>query len=310
MTDVLQQLGEAAWRGIQFPLAKWEFGFSQDQESHRFIFRDEQLIESLGLTNPTYRYMIPFREDIARGPHKNLFTQVWPQFLAAALDRTKGILLDPFNGPVQCKLASLAATGEPNRRDGIDVEANFVTAPDEDFNRTELGTQLSSIQGAEGMQHALDQNLSSSDLDDATKKKLADLNKEASPATLNPLQFATGAVNQVEVAGNKIAAQFGQVAIQAQTLDDGVRRLLRPDLAPIRSNARMLQLAALDLAKAPLGGNASRNKPIRLYVVQNDIGALSLAAKLGMSSQDLVKLNPTIARDTTVSAGSTVAYFG
>lgn len=307
--DVLSQLSEAAWRGIEFPLTEWEFGFSQDSEAHRFIFRDEQLIESLGLTNPTYRYKIPFREGLARGPWENLFVEVWPKFLAACIDRSAGILLDPFNGPVQCKVASLAATGDPNRRDGLDVEANFITAPDEDFDRVELGTQLSSIQGAQGLQHALDQNLSSSDLDDATKKQLAELNKPAQTGRLNPLQFATGAANQIEVAGNKLAAGFGQVANQMQTLDDSVRRLGRPDLQPIRANARRLELAALDLAKLTIGRDPSRSRTIRIYTVPADVGKIALAARLKMTVQDLIRLNPSIARSPLVKTDTEVAYY-
>jgi prophage DNA circulation protein len=309
MTDVLGRLTEAAWRGIEFPIAHREFGFSQDTEAHRFIFRDEQLIESLGLTNPTYRYNIPFREDLARGSWKNLFVDVYPKFLEACIDRTKGILLDPIHGPVQVKVTSLQEIADPGRRDGVDVEVNFISAPDEDFQRVELGTTLSTIEGAEGLQHALDTNLSSSDLDDDTKKQLAELNKDASPARLNPLQFATGAVNQVEAAGNKIAAQFGQVANQAQALDDGVRRVARPDLQPIRSNARQLQLAALDLARTPVGGNSQRGKAVRIYNVPNDTGTLSLASKLHMSVQEFIKLNPLIGRSPTVATGTAVFYF-
>jgi prophage DNA circulation protein len=308
MTDILARLHECSWRGIEFPVTRREFGFSQDQEAHRFIFRDEQLIESLGLTNPTYRYTIPFREDIARGPWKNLFVDVYPKFLDACTDRTKGILDDAVHGPVQCKVASLQETADPNRRDGVDVEVNFITAPDEDFSRTELGTQLSSVQGAQGLQGALDAQ--TAELDDATKKQLADLNKDASVGRVNPLDFATGALNQVEVLGNQIAAGFGDVVFRMQRLDDSLARLRRPDLAPMRSVARALAMQATDLQQTALTGNASRNRVVRIYEVPAPIGKMALASALGSSIGDLLKLNPNIARATVVPTGTQVAYFG
>lgn len=307
MTDVLHQLNDAAWRGIQFPISAWDFGFTQDNEKHRFIFRDEQLIESLGTTNPTYRYTIPFREDIFRGPFVNLFTVVWPQFLAACLDRTAGLLDDPFNGPVQVKVASLQATGEPNRRDGIEVQCDFITSPDEDFDRQDLGSNLATIEGARGMQGFLDREAGK--LDDATKKALAELNKDAAFGRLNPFDAATGAINQIEAAGNKISAAFGDVAYRAGKLDDALRRNADPKTAPLRANARSMQLTALDLQRQTLTGNASRSRKVRVYVVLAAIGKLALASKLGMGIQDLIRLNPSIARMPIVPDGTQVTYY-
>jgi hypothetical protein len=307
MTDVLRQLNDAAWRGIQFPISAWDFGFSQDNEKHRFIFRDEELIESLGTTNPTYRYTIPFREDIVRGPFVNLFTKVWPQFLTACLDRTQGLLDDPFNGPVQVKVASLQATGDPDKRDGIDVQCDFITSPDEDFDRKDLGSNLSTIEGARGMQGFLDREAGK--LDDATKKTIAALNKDSGFGRLNPFDAATGAINQIEAGGNKISAAFGDVAFRAGKLDDALRRNANPRTAPLRSNARSMQLTALDLQKQTLTGNAARSRTIRLYTVLAAIGKLALASKLGMGVRDLIRLNPSIARMPLVPAGTQVTYF-
>ena len=308
MTDVLRQLNDASWRGLAFPITAWDFGFSQDSEKHRFIFRDEELIESLGTTNPTYRYTIPFREDIVRGPFVNLFTKAWPQFLALCLDRTKGILDDPFNGPVQCKVASLQATGDGDKRDGIDVQCDFITAPDEDFDRQDLGANLANIEGARGLQGFLDRETGK--LDDATKKTLAKLNKSAEFGRLNPFDAATGAINQIEAGGNKIAAAFGDVAFRAGKLDDALRRNADPRTSPLRANARAMQLAAMDLQKQAFVGNASRNKIVRIFTVQSAIGIVALASKLGMTVRDFIKLNPSIARSPLVPVGTQVAFYG
>jgi len=307
MTDILAQLHDASWRGITFPVSDRDFGFQQSHEEHRFIFRDEQLIESLGSQNPTYRYTIPFREDIARGPWKNLFTAVYPDFLSACLDRTNGLLDDPFHGPVQCKVVSLAEHADVDRRDGIDVDVEWITSPDEDFDRQDLGALIGTLQGAQHIQDYLSQQ--ASELDDETKKRIADFNKGSENGKVNPLDAATGAINQVEVAGNKIEASFGDVALRAEKLDESLRRLGQPRMQPTRMAARRLQLATIDLGRAVTGRPEARGRRISVYQVQTSIGRLALAGKLKNSVQDLVKLNPTIARGNDVSAGTPVAYY-
>lgn len=307
MTDILAQLHDASWRGIAFPVMNRDFGFQQSHEEHRFIFRDEQLIESLGSQNPTYRYSIPFREDIVKGPFKNLFVSVYPDFLQACLDRTNGILDDPFHGPVQAKVVSLAEHADVDRRDGIDVDVEWITSPDEDFDRQELGTLISTLQGAHHTQDYLDQQ--AAQLDAATKQKIADFNKGSENGKLNPLDVATGAFNQVEVAGNKYQASLGDVAFRAEKLDDSLRRLQRPDLHPTRMAARRLQLAAIDLARAQALQPQARGRRIAIYQTPASIGKLALAGKLHNSIQDLIKLNPGLARGTTVDGGTQVAYY-
>ncbi len=306
--DILRQLHEASWRGIQFPLTDTrEFGFQQSQEEHRFLFRDEKLVESLGRENPTYRYTIPFREDIVRGPWRNLFTAVYPQFLAACLDRSNGLLDDPFHGPVQCKVVSLQETADVGKKDGIDVQVTWIASPDDDFDRQDLGTLISTLQGARHTKDYLDSQATK--LDDDTKKKLAAFNKGSEFGRLNPLAAATSALNQVEAAGNKVQAAFGDVAFQAEKLDDSLRRVANPSLAPTRSAARRLALVAGDLARSPFGARKRDTKTVRTYVVPADIGKLALSAKLGTNPQELVTLNPAIARSITVTKGTTVLYF-
>jgi hypothetical protein len=308
MTDILSQLNDASFRGIVYPITAWDLGFTQDDEKHRFIFKDEQLIESLGTTNPTYRHSIPFREDIIRGPFKNLFTKVWPQFREACMDRTKGILDDPFDGPVQVKVTSLQATGDPNKRDGIDVQVDYIIAPDEDFDRKDLGANLATVQGAVGMQGFLDRETGK--LDQATKDALAKLNKDAEFGKLNPLDALTGAVNQVEAAGNKISATAGDLAFRAGKLDDALRRNADPRTSPLRANARATQLAFLDIQRnSVVLGAGKKERKVRIFTVLASIGKMALASKLHMSVQDLIRLNPSVAQLPIVTPGTMIAYF-
>lgn len=306
MTDILRQLRPASWRGISFPVSAREFGFQHEQERHRYIFRDDQLIESLGRENPTYRYTSPFREDIARGPYVNLFTAVYPKFLKACIDRTEGPLEDPIHGPVQVKCASLREILDVGKKDGIDVEIEFIVSPDEIPKPEDIASRLSTLEGAKGLGGLLDRQ--ATELDEETKKAIADLNKGSGFGRLDPLSFATSALNQIEVAGNKVDAAFGDVAFRMERLDESLARVKNPRTQPMRQNARRLALAARDLQKTALGDNTARSKRVAIYQVVSPIGKIALAGKLGMNVRDFLRMNPSIASAPIVQPGTQVAY--
>ena len=132
MTDILARLPKASWRGIVFPCSGREYGFRQEFARHRYVFRDDELIDSIGRENPGYTFQIPAREDLAKGPYANWFTVFYPRFLNACLDRTVGDLMDPVHGRRKCKCASLRETLDVGKRDGVDIMVEFVYAPDEE----------------------------------------------------------------------------------------------------------------------------------------------------------------------------------
>jgi hypothetical protein len=309
MPDMLAQLHDASWRGILFPFTgQREYGFQHEQERHRFVFKDEQLIESLGRENPTYRYVCPFREDLARAPWVNLFSKVYPQFLQACLDRSNGILDDPIHGPVQCKVASMHEVLDVGKKDGIDVEVTFILSPDEDFNREEIGSELANLQTAQGYQDFFDREARK--LDPATLAAIAALNKGSEKARVDPLTAATGALNQIEAMGNKAQAAVGDLAFKMNRFEESVGRLAHPNLTPIRMAARKLALAANDLSAQLLTGKGARPRPVRIYTVPSDSGVVALAAQLGMGLQEFLRLNPLAARQPKVTKGTQVSYYG
>lgn len=309
MTDVLEQLDHLTWRGISLPITSRSFGFQHEQEKNRFLFRDEQLIESIGRENPTYRYTIPFREDIAKGPWVHLFTQVYPLFLTACLDRTDGDLGDPVHGLRQCKCVSLEETVDVNKRDGVDVDAVFVVSPDEDTieDPSELAIDLSTIQGAVAAQGFFDKQAGT--VDPATRELMNELNRGSEFAKVDPLTAATGVLNQVELIGNKFDATLADVAFKVQRADDALGRVANPKQHPVRRAARNLELAARTVRALPLPGlSGSKSRRVRVYQVQFDMGLMALAGKLHNTTAELIRLNPQIAKNSTVRTGQQVNY--
>ncbi len=296
MTDVLREMQRAAWRFIEFPITSRKYGFQQQQARHRYIFRDQQLIESLGVDNPTYRYTIPFREDISKGPYRHLFTVVYPDFLDACIDRTRGVLSDPVHGDVNVKCVSLSEDLDVNKRDGIDVEVEYIIAPLESEITQDLTTQVKTLQGAADDARRFD----------AAIKKIDWKQQPPPAATVSPLDAISSIGNQVEVAGGKITSALADYSFRIEKSVETIDRLKDPNLAPTRQQARRLQAAVLAMEDRT---DFTGIHPIAKTTTTVNRTLSATAALLGMSLQEFARLNPAFARSPLIRAGSVIRSF-
>jgi prophage DNA circulation protein len=297
MTDILGQLQRASWRQIEFPvMGVRDFGFQHEHAEHRFVFRDQTLIESLGRKNPTYKFSIPFREDIAKGPWFNLYTKVYPDFLDACQDRTRGILVDPAHGALPAKCVSFRESLAVGKRDGVDVEVEFIRAPNEGDRIEDLGTHIRTLEGARGSAGAFDRQI----------KKIPFKQYVPPEPTINPLDAVSAVTSQVEVSASKVSASFADAAFRVEKATASIERLKDPQNQPALQQAARLRSALLKFEEEtdPLGV-----QPLRRISTKSDQTVSAAARKLGMSIQDLVRLNPWLARTPLVRAGSDLRVF-
>jgi len=291
MTDILARLTIASWRGLGFPCAGRQYGFRQEFARHRYVFRDDELIDSLGRENPTYSFTIPAREDLAKGPWTNWFTTAYPDFLRACLDRSVGTLVDPVHGELQAKCASLSETLDVNRRDGVDVQVEFVYAPEEAAEAPAV-LAIESLEGAQGMAGFFDR--------ESTK---VDYKQEEPPEPTLPLFDAIrGIGDQLEVAKSRVIANMARLSSQMEQLDKRVDSLKNPDNQPLRRNARRLAVAAYRLNETA----TTPPNPTKIVINQMEIGIIALAAFHKMSVGALINLNPALKRKSTVKRGEYV----
>lgn len=295
MTDILRQLSPAAWRAIEFPITGRDYGFSQQQARHKFIFRNNEIVESLGHESPTYRYTIPFREDIAVGPYAHLFVEVYPRFLAACQDDTAGVLDDPFHGPVQCKCVSLREVVSVERKDGIDVEAEFIVAPDPEDVLEDLGAHIATLQGAGDVAGLFDAQV-----------PLVDWKQEPPPEPTHDIFDTISSIgDQLSVAGSKVTATLANVAFKMEKATASIDKLKNPNLAPLRQQARRLQLAALNLHDEA----TTPPRPTELFKTTAEIGVIALAGLCRMTLADFLRLNPGLPRTGRVPPRTSVKKY-
>lgn len=305
MTDLLRQLQRTSWREIEFPISSREFGFQQSQSRHRYIFRDAELIESLGRDNPTWRYTIPFREDITVGGWENLFTAVYPDFLAACQDRSRGVLTDAVHGSKPAKCVSFREILDVNKRDGIDAEVEFIHAPSETDFEFNLGTQIRTLQGYASYARRFDNDLAAAvgTARSAAGDEFALRDFTPPEPVMNPLDAISAAGSQVLLVQGKVTAALADSAFRLEKSVATIDALRNPNLAPTRTQARRLQAAALDLEDRT---DVTGAKPLRKITTSANITVAALAGKLGVPLALLLKWNPFLRKSPLVKINTEI----
>ncbi|HEY3494747.1 MAG TPA: DNA circularization N-terminal domain-containing protein [Polyangiaceae bacterium] len=297
---ILQQLTDASWRGIKFPFSEREVGFLQEQAQHRFIFRDQQLIESIGRQNPTFRFRCPFFEGVRQQGWLNLFTSVYPSFFTACLDRSAGELVDPVHGTIRAKLASLSETLSGTRQDGVEVSADFIFAP-EDTEET-LPSQFYLIAGSlQGLQaSAVVFGAAVNDLTDEQRKQIAAWNQDSTRGELNILQAGRAVLGSVQQYKDRTRAEIANATYQMEQARAELEQTVDPEFEPLRRDIGRMALAGKNLVAV------ESDRPFRKVHVSNNIGRLAFATSNQVQIEVLLAMNPWLVDLATIPAGSKV----
>ena len=287
--DALSKLPLFEWRDQKYPLLQRRVSFAHEGATHRLQYRDNDFIEQLGPHSLTFSYTLPMRQGIASGPYKDLFTTGYPLLFAAMRDREKGVLVDPVLGEFVCTPGSWSDDMDVAKRDGTDIQLEFTHAPDVDEVEDLKALNLQGVTSSAG---ALDAELSK-----------VDWQQEPSPEpSMDALNAISGFGAQLEAQGGKFSAALEDFAYKNEKIEQQIDRLQNPDVWPLKRAARRNRAAAADLGK--------RAQDPTKEIVQTTLShgrALSvLAAEVGMSLQQLLELNPGLARSPHAPSGYVV----
>lgn len=289
-TTVAEQLQPASWREISFPFTgARDFGFQQAQANHRFIFRDQELIESLGRQNPTFRYTIPFREGVRKPPWQNLFVEVYPRFLEACVDRSAGDLVDPVHGTFRAKCMSLRETLTTDATDGVDVVAEFVYAPAEgDTDPVQFAQLAKTLDGLAGTGVVF--GAAVGDISDEQRELVDSLNQPSE----RPEKSITGIARQgagfVQQTKNRTRAQLNKVSSDMEVTRSEIEQAKDPELEPLRRDASRFTLASKNLAETA-GDPTTPTETVETTIA---IGRIAFAVSKDVTLDVLLELNPQL----------------
>jgi hypothetical protein len=307
MTDVLAQMRPLSWRGILLPIVERSAGFQHDEVQHKFTYRDEMLIESTGRRNLTFRYTVPMRQDIARGPYANLYTEVLPQLFDACRNRGAGELDDPVYGAFRAKCTAWDDMLDPNKRDGIDVRLEFIHAP-APGETAEEAPRPASPGSLETDAGKLDADVAGTSFEFNTQTADQPIGTPFVPqqnppeATLDLFTAIAAYGRNLEQYGNRISAQLDRASARLERIEESYDDLGNPkNWAIIRSSRRLR--GNVQRVKERLANPA---RDILRITTSAAIGIGELSGSLGLSVRDLLRLNPKLAKLPLVPKGTTI----
>lgn len=317
MTDVFKDLPRLSWRGIVVPVSERKVSFEQELAIHKYAYRDDELLESLGRKNWRFDYTIPFREDIRKGPYENLYVATFSSFLQACRDRSVGVLEDPMLGEYNARCATVSVQTDVNRRDGEDLQVSFIHSPDLDEQEA-TGAVASGLPGAVQTGYRLgDEVAQSVDLFPAQLPTISAAEQKALMAKgFEEYQASLNALDQVMSFGSQLSANIDRVGAaisqyehkvnkMTDLLSDLDQKLLSPENAPVIRGLRGLA-DSLGRLKDQAGSRLQRQ--VLTTVLLEEMSLASAASFLSNSMSDLMDLNKGIDK-LSIPRNTIVRYY-
>jgi prophage DNA circulation protein len=293
MTDVLQTLPPFSWRGKIYPVLERRVSFAHDNAAHKIQYLNGAFVDMTGAQNLTFSYTLALREDIAISRYEDLFSTGLVPLLNDCLLRTPGTLVDPVYGQFRCVPARFDESTDNNKRDGADVQVEFQRTLELDEAITV--TQPDGLQGLAGNAYDMDAEIGK-----------VDWKQVPSPGpTTDIFGLVSGVLGQIAAQRDRVSAILEDLAFRMEKVDKAADDLEDPRTWPLKRAARRTQAAALQL-KDHVDPN---NKRVQSIVKGYALTLTSFAAQTGMTVQDLLKLNPALAKSPMVRANTPVFVY-
>jgi len=277
------------WRGQKYPITSSDCSFQHENVQHKLQYRSNEFVEQTGPRSPTFSYTIPTRQDIAKGPYKNLFTEGLPRLYRDMRNREAGPLIDPVFGLFEVVPTSFTGSADPNKRDGIDVKVEFLLQSDLTEDEQLQAPTLNDIATEAG---ALEEEL-----------KTANWQQEPPPESMTDvLSAVNGLLFQGVRAIDKVSGTINDVVFRLQKIENTIDKTTDPKNWPLKRDARRIRELALRLSV--FGETPFR--PRTRIVSKSRMTISAAASKYGMSVGQFLALNPQFARNPFVPAGATI----
>jgi hypothetical protein len=304
--DVLAQLRAFEWGALSFPVGETDFSFEHDIASHKVWGEQGEHLEATGVQSLVFTAECIFRNGIVQGPNENwrpsiLYPDGARAFVTSMYRRDTLKLVHPEFGPVLCKPVRVHGKYDPNRRDGIVIQATWKqTMDDPDAPDPIAATSPVDVSGV-----AFDLDVQASHVD--ALRKLAPTLPPFTPDWTELLRQATGAIDNFGRVGQKAFAPINQLAFRAGNLIASLDRAGNSVTAwPTKNAAYRLANAADDLQQTING----RRRGTSSYTVLADTTLGALSAFLNIPVGVLMRMNPTLGGSMVVPRGAVVVYPG
>lgn len=303
MVDVLKDLQAFSWRGIEFPVTKMRLSISQNLAEHQYWGFDGARVEATGRKPLIFSATIPFTNGIVPGKAERwgvLYPTTFRQFIAAMADKSTGALIHPEMGDLSAKphTAEVEWSGDAHR-DGAVVNATWTETLVEAYDLTAIDNP-SPIATAEAA--ALDLDASIDDINSLADEYRLPVYEKTFEDDLNNLA-AVG--DQVALASQRITGRVDNLVYKAKQVRDSALRARDALTWPAVQAATRLSAAMQDIRQSLV----ESGQDIILYTVPKATTVAGLVPTTGVSVRDLLELNPQLAYQPVVRAGTVIRYY-
>lgn len=301
ISDLFKRLPPFKFGDMSFPISEMKLSLTHAIAEHKYWATDGANLEATGREALVIEAKIPFRNTIAAGPtEKWTHTPLYPlglrHFLELAADRKTKPLQHPELGLFQAKLKTCHVMWSGAKQDGVDADVTF-------FEHTEADVELYSPPAADGVVAMVDLDNAMSN---AELKKLAPKLPHYPPDFASTMRGIQALADSVTLLEKRVEGKIENLAYRVNNIADAMESARNALTWPV-DRACMRAADSLIRLKKELGATG---RVLVVYVAPVTATLASFCPATGTSVDELLKLNPHLARDGVVRAGRVIKYFG
>lgn len=309
---LFDQLLEASWRDVPFPVTKMKVSLAHDLVEHKYWGVDGASVENTGAAPWRYSFSAPFINGLSNSGAETWDHRLYPdhlrKFLEAFQDKSVGQLQHPEFGLIFAKAERLDIDWDGGRRGGVEVEMSFVETNVEGQTAHLDASPIDKIDAAAGELNSI---INKADFAALLKKQ----GLEPPPYLSDPTFSFEEAMNKIKAVTDyptllsmRAGGRIDAVIFQAERVAKSAEAARSAVTWPITQNVERVKAAAYNLRESLL---ATRSRRIAFFTVPADTTIAGVARQLpsGAKMGDVIKLNPGLMLNPEVSRGTVVRYY-
>ena len=287
INDELSALQPASFDGIRFPVTSRRHEVRPHTFESFIVYRDGEYVEIMGQSGRIFSYVVPMRSGISTAGYWRQFEKVYALFDSYRKPEAR-TLVDPVWGEILATPGAWSDELDAQIRDGVNVSLTFK-------EHTPIGESID--QRPPTLQTVEDEAAS---LDDEVSVTPWTVQAPApSGSATDPLSAAAALINQVNYTRDRFNANILSVSSHALKVERAAEKL-GVEGEPARKAARKLRIDSERLATAPPREKAG----VVVQVVESAPKTISqLAAEIGITVEELLRLDANLARSVLTPAG-------
>jgi hypothetical protein len=285
--DILKELSQAFYDGIFFPVSSYSWGFAHDDARHKFIFKDQQFIQPLGRQNKTWKFSIPLFENIEKG----LFSTTFPALIDICADGEPKELNTPDFGLYRATCVSFNPIYDPTKRDGVQLDVEFIEAPDFDEIESSATDKYTGPQTVDELAGTVD-----------TELAFAIIPAYVPPRNgfQNPIKAITSVLDQVSLAREQFKANLDNVVYEIDRLNWSIDNTTDAQNWSLRRHNQNLKKAIYNTKK-----NVDKSgRQLVEETLNSPKTQIALAKDLGLTLKEFLSLNASLSGLPIIPAGT------